>query len=69
MHIKETQRLANTILDTITDRAQMSLVATIGFKGELPEGLTEDDKFELLNAIQDTAKCIDAGACRHEFAG
>ncbi len=62
MNAKETQRIANQIIDGITSRSQVSDVATYGYKGELPEGLSEDERFELLNAIQDTAKCLEAGA-------
>lgn len=62
--MQTTQRTANEIIDRIRTRAELALVATIGFKGELPEGLSEDERYELLNTIQDTAKCIVAGACR-----
>jgi hypothetical protein len=61
MHTKELQRIANDLLRGAT-RAVISSIAAIGYKGALPEGLTSDDRFELLNVLQDTAKCIDAGA-------
>ncbi len=62
--MKTLQTTANEIIDQIKNRAELASVATIGYKGELPAGLSEDDRFDLLNQIQDLAKCIDAGACR-----
>jgi hypothetical protein len=58
---KEAQSLALSILRSIP-RPDVATVASIGFKGPLPEGLDADERFELLNLIQDTAKCAEARA-------
>jgi len=59
---KAFQTIANRIIDSASDE-EVATIAAIGYKGELPaaEHLDADDKFDLLNAIQDTAKLVEAG--------
>jgi hypothetical protein len=56
---------ANRTVDSLSNES-LSEVAALGYKGPLPEGVATDadSEFEFRNAVQDIAKCIEAGACR-----
>lgn len=61
MGAKALQSLANRIVDDIP-RAELKAVAANGYQGELPGGLDEDDRADLLEVIQNTALCVASGA-------
>jgi hypothetical protein len=63
MSSKETNRVANTLLDSLS-REQIAVIAEHGYVGALPEGLSAEDREELLEALQSLAVCITSGAVR-----
>jgi hypothetical protein len=61
MHSKQMQTIAKNLLSSLS-RAQIAVIAEHGYAGALPAGLTEDEREDLRQVINDTATCVNAGA-------
>lgn len=53
---------ARTIAASLQTTEEIKSVASVGYKGTegLPSNMTDEDRFVLLNAIQDEAKGLEA---------
>lgn len=63
MNAKQIQTLANELVDSMASWSVVE-VATVGYRGALPDSVSADDEPPLRAAIQDTARCLVAGAVR-----